>query len=475
MAAVGLHPDVVKLRLFELEQDAAVVQMPAPSPLRWAQDNATIVLPTEGKRPFKPYLYQARLLEDRSPRRLILKARQTGISNAVAIEALHKAITRPDSTELFVSRNQDAAGVLIRYVQHTLNGLKNPPKLVNENQSRLGFENGSQIISLPATPSTGRSLAATDVYLDEFAFTQYDALIYESIVGTISTGGSLTILSTPNGRNNLFFRLWSGLEGGAWSRHSIHWSDCPRYDAAWGERTKASMTRQSFAQEYDLDFVASGDAVFDPDDLARCKDGWNPDPDGCTRFVHVWDIGRRRDHTVGITLGERGEDWHVIADGPAAFARFLAPYPVIQSRIEARHRAVRGTTIVESNGVGDTVIENVAVRVTPFVTTRKTKTQAIQALQLLIQQGRFKHGIDQLDRELSLYEWDDDDLIQDCVMAAAMGADHVAPINRLAAAFQAASAQPATPPTPLEQVRRASINAPEYREPTKRAKAWGSA
>ena len=56
--------------------------------------------------------------------------------------------------------------MLIRYVQHTLNGLADAPKLVNENQSRLAFANGSQIISLPATPATGRDgLAATDVHL----------------------------------------------------------------------------------------------------------------------------------------------------------------------------------------------------------------------------------------------------------------------------------------------------------------------
>jgi hypothetical protein len=403
--------------------------------LHWATENATIVLPTEGRQPFVPYPYQAALLQDRSPRRLILKARQTGISNAVAIEALHKAITRPDSTELFVSRNQDAASVLIRYVQHTLNGLKNPPRLLNENQSRLVFPNGSQIISLPATPSTGRSIAATDVYLDEFAFTQYGELIYESIIGTISTGGSLTILSTPNGRNNLFFRLWSGLEGGDWSRHSIHWSDCPRYDAAWGERTKASMTRQSFAQEYDLDFAVSGDAVFDMDDLARCKIDHNPDPTGCERFISAWDIGRRQDHTVGITIGRRGDVWHVVE-----YERMLVPYPVVQARIEERARRHRGATVIESNGVGDPVIENLSCRVEPYTTTARTKVQAIQALQLLIQQGRLKHDSEQLDRELSLYQWDDEGLIQDSVMAASIAAITAVP-PRVAGAIGASVSQ----------------------------------
>src|SRR5688500_15604684 len=52
-------------------------ETPLLSPLEWAKQNATIVLPTEGRQPFLPYSYQAALLEDRSPRRIVLKARQT--------------------------------------------------------------------------------------------------------------------------------------------------------------------------------------------------------------------------------------------------------------------------------------------------------------------------------------------------------------------------------------------------------------
>ena len=389
-----------------------------PSPLQWARENATIVLPTEGRRPFEPYPYQEAILEDRSPRRLILKARQTGISNVVAIEALHKAITRPDSTELFVSRNQDAASGLIRYCQHTLNGLRSAPPTVRENQSELEFANGSRIVSLPSSPSTGRSFAATDAYLDEFAFATYGDLIYESVIGTISTGGRLTVLSTPNGRANLFFRLWSGLEGGEWSRHAIRWSDCPRYDEAWSARMRASMTRQAFAQEFDLDFASSGDAVFEADDLDAARRGWDGTLATCEETVTAWDIGRRRDHTVGATIGRRGEVWHLVD-----FQRFMEPYPIIQAAIERTQRAY-GRTVVESNGVGDPVIENLTVSVEPFTTTARTKVQAIQALQLLLQQRRFKHDEPQLDRELGLYQWNDEGLVQDSVMAVAIAALH---------------------------------------------------
>lgn len=376
---------------------------------------------------FDPYPYQAALFQDASPRRIVLKARQTGISNAFAIEALHKAISRPMVTELFVSKNQAAAQELVLYCQRTLTGLLHPPRLISESKSELGLPNGSRIVSLPASPGTGRSFAASDVYLDEFAHAEYAELIYESIVPTVSTGGRLTVASTANGRNNLFFRLWQGPDFGEWSRHRIHWSDCPRYDDAWAERMRSSMSRQSWAQEYDLDFISSGDAVFSPDDLEQAKQNWNPDPEGCSRIIHAWDVGRKRDYTVGLTIGLKGDVWHLLN-----LHRFQADWPVVQARVEQRHQWLQGTTWVESNGVGDPMIQNLTVHVEPFTTTARTKLQAIQSLQMLLEQGRFKHGHDVLDRELQLYEWDDKNLVQDCVMALVIAAHAAEPDPRTA-------------------------------------------
>lgn len=388
------------------------------SVVAWARQNVTVVTPWAGRIPFDPYAYQTRFLEDASPRRLILKARQVGMSNAVAIEAIYKAVSRPDRMILMVSRTGQLAQQLITYCRHTLASLREIPELLRENLSELEFANGSRILSLSASPSAGRGFPASDVYLDEFAFAEYADLIFQAIAPTLPANGQLTVLSTANGRNNLFFRLWTGLEGGEWNRHIIHWGQNPRYknDPDWERITRANMTRQSFAQEYDLDFITSGDAVFDADDLARCKDGHNGNPDTCEETITAFDIGRRQDHTVGVTLGRRGDVWHVVG-----FRRFLAPYPVIQATIEETQRK-HGRTWVESNGVGDPVIENLRVSVESFVTTAKTKTQAIQALQLLVQQGKFKHNEEQLDREMSLYQWKDDGLVQDSVMAAAIAA-----------------------------------------------------
>jgi hypothetical protein len=394
----------------------------SPTPLAWATANARIVTPSQGVAPWEPYKYQQRLLEDRSTRRLVLKARQTGLSTAIALEALYYATHFEHDRTLFVSRNQELAGLLIRYAQVAIAGLATSVRPISESQSKLVFSNGSEIVSLPANPATGRGYPASRVYLDEFAFAEYDSLIMQGIAPTLSNGGQLTVLSTPKGRNNLFFRLWQGFEGGEWSRHSVHWRDCPRYTEEWAERQRSEMTRQAFAEEFDLDFISSGDAVFDPADLQRCREGHVAGREGVERYVTAWDIGRRQDHTVGITLGRRGDIWHVVE-----IERCLEPFPAIQARIERRKGKYPGQHVVESNGIGDPVIENLTVKVDGFQTTAKTKVQAIQAAQILIQKGRLKYDVSDdgqavLDRELGLYEWSDKDLIQDSVMALAIAA-----------------------------------------------------
>ncbi len=131
-------------------------QAAAPlSPLAWAKANARIVTPSQGVAPWEPYDYQERLLGDHSPRRLVLKARQTGLSTAIALEALYYATHLEHDRTLFVSRNQELAGLLIRYVQVAIAGMP-LVRTVAESQSKVVFANGSEIVSLPANPATGR-------------------------------------------------------------------------------------------------------------------------------------------------------------------------------------------------------------------------------------------------------------------------------------------------------------------------------
>ncbi len=366
-----------------------------------------------------PYACQAAILLDRSPRRLIVKARQIGMSQTIALEAVHTALYEHDSTILFVSRNQDLAANLLAYCRNAIAGITDPPtEVVKNNDSEMTWANGSRILSLPANEATGRGFAAKRVYLDEFAYMSYASEIYRSVSPTVGLGGRLTILSTPDGRANHFYQLWLGIEAGEWSRHLIPWRQCPAYDAAWYERERPKYTASQWASEYEASFEASGQSVFSAADVDACKVGWKglQSPHEHRQYVTAWDIGRRHDATVGITLDVTDGDYQVVA-----YARMLdIPFPAQQRLIEQRYHDYPGVHIVEGNNQGDPVIENLNVNVYSFTTTAKSKDAAITALALAHQNHVFKHDIDQLILECQLYERKDAALIQDSVMAAAI-------------------------------------------------------
>jgi hypothetical protein len=136
------------------------------------------------------------------------------------------------------------------------------------------------------------------------------------------------------------------------------------------------------------------------------------------KYLTSADIGRRRDATVINTIDTTSLPYQRVA-----FERLeRVPYPVIQSAIERRARAYPGPVYVESNGIGDPVIENLTVKVIPFVTTARTKVQAIQATQLLLERGELKAQWEPRERAaLTTAAWDDDHT-PDEIMSLAIGA-----------------------------------------------------
>lgn len=394
---------------------------------------ATALTPT-GPQPFRPYSYQKRLLESTSKRRLILKARQVGISQTVGIEARHSAEFRPGSTTLFVSRTQDLAAELIRYTRGCA-PIRRGNQLVRDNAFSLTFENGSRVMAEAATRNAGRGFAATRVYLDEFAFAEYADDIWRSVE---PMAAELTVLSTPHGRNNMFYLLWAGEYGDDWDKQIIHWSDCPRYwtpaerqagvtpqQSAWYRSKRQAYTTRDWASEYECDFVESGGSVFTSALCEAVYDRALPTGDPST-WIHVpgsytyWDLGARQDATVGVTVAKVAGKLPVIA-----FTRMEAPneWPAIERAIADRlARYPDGRHVIESNGIGDPFIahlrNDLGMPVEEFLVTTKSKADMITALVLSCEQERFRHGSRDLYAEMLRYQLDDAKLVQDCVMAA---------------------------------------------------------
>lgn len=391
--------------------------------------------PVRGRIAFTPYPYQRDFLASyAAPRRLVLKARQIGFSQVFALEALYAAIHESESTILLVSRSQDLAVNLLRYCYQTLNNLRDAPALRKSNESEIGLANGSRIKSIPANRSTGRGFAATRVYLDEFAYAAYAEDIYQSISPAISQGGSLTIGSTPNGSGNLFHELYTG--GAGFQRFTVPWSECPAYytdaerragvapeQSAWYVQERPNHSAQAWASEYQCDFAGSGLSLFTIADIDRASAPYAAPTKG--QWLTTVDVGRRRDATVINTFD--------IAQTPyrrVAFERLeRVPYPFIQQAIETQAKAYPGQLVIESNGVGDPLIENLNVFAQPFVTTARSKVQALQALQLLFEQGNIRASWDARERAALIgCSWDEDHT-PDEIMSLAIFAASVASIG----------------------------------------------
>ena len=396
-----------------------------------------------GSTEFQPFSYQSKLLVDRSPRRLVLKARQVGISQTIGIEARWSAENEPETTTLFVSRNQDLAAELIRYARGCYPDRPTNP-IVKNNAFALEFANGSRIISQPATRNAGRGIPAKRAYLDEFAFAEYDEDIWRAIAPTADT---ITVLSTPNGRANVFYLMWAGEYGDEWSKHLIHWSQDPRkYTpdereagdpklAAWYRRERDSYPARDWASEFECDFVESGGAVFTAETCERAYDKRLPSDDPwtwveCPGTYTYWDLGARQDATVGMTVGRVSGKAALVA-----WSRMEAPneWPQIEKAIAERiARYPDGRHFVESNGIGDPFISHLrndlGLAVEEFLVTPRSKTDIIRALAIASEQSAFRHGSRPLYTEMLRYQVDDAKLVQDCVMAAA-GAVYVANLS----------------------------------------------
>lgn len=237
--------------------------------------------------PFELYPYQRRLVECRAPQRIVVKARQVGISQLIAGEALFLAKHYPGVTILFVSRNLPAAQHLQRMVYRLMASDANLPQVERRNDTEVVFRGGGAIRSLPASEDTGRTFAATAVYLDEFAHMPWAGRIYQAVAPCAARGGRVTVVSTPYGRANAFYRLWqeSAVGQRSFARFRIHWSDCPEYNpdgwrrtdpeerrrigeqGGWYRSQRQRFTDEQWAEEYECDFAGSGSLVyreFDP-------------------------------------------------------------------------------------------------------------------------------------------------------------------------------------------------------------------
>lgn len=196
--------------------------------------------------------YQKRWVEDHSRFKIGMWSRQAGKSFATSLEAVLDCYSRKtkwvflssgerQSRELMATAamHAQAIGAAVQEIEGEWRDEKDTRNTYK--QLEIVFENGSRIVGLPANPSTARGHSA-HILLDEFAFHKDSRSIWKALFPTVTRGYKIRIISTPQGKKNKFYELWTaetiqiwdGLEyehrgeRGGYSKHRVTIADAVR-------------------------------------------------------------------------------------------------------------------------------------------------------------------------------------------------------------------------------------------------------
>jgi hypothetical protein len=239
---------------------------------------------------------------------IILKSRQMGISTLVAAYSLWTMLFFPDKNVLLISLKQDDAKDVLTKVRDAYATLPNWLKIrmTEDNRLSIRFANGSSIKAASTTKKSGVGQALSLLIIDEAALIEDAEDLWTSAQPTLSTGGNSIVLSTPRGVGNWFHKMWIGAEtdnpDNKTGKNGFHpitlpWQLHPERDDEWRrvEGEKQGNPKKA-SQEYDCNFLASGDNVVDLNIVEFYKKNKACDPvesRGFDRNLWVWEYPDR--------------------------------------------------------------------------------------------------------------------------------------------------------------------------------------
>ena len=253
--------------------------------------------PVRGLIPFDTFPFQDECVDKFNEHRfnIVLKSRQLGLSTLVAAYSVWMAIFQREKNILIIATKLAVAQNFIIKVKTMIKSLPKwllIPEIVANNKQVIQFNHGSQIKAIPTSEDAGRSEALSLLIVDEAAFVRNFDTIWTGIYPTISTGGRVIILSTPNGSGGQYYKLYADAEAGVneFNAIKIPWDAHPERDEAWFKKTTSNMSKRQIAQEYLCDFTTSGETFLDSNALEWMRQCVKPPiaREGLGNAVWVW-------------------------------------------------------------------------------------------------------------------------------------------------------------------------------------------
>ena len=194
---------------------------------------------------------------------IILKARQIGFSTAAIGYLYWKTIMTPGTNTAIIGYNSPLTAELLDKVKtfHRSTPDELRPMIHYNSKSEMSFPKiDSKIIVLPSTENVGRGYTLHNVLCTELSAWEKAEDKMMSLEASVPIDGLIIIESTPRGQGNLYHKMY--VEDNDYVKKEYGWW--------WGyteeeiEIIKKRMNNpMRFAQEYGLEFLASGRSVFD--------------------------------------------------------------------------------------------------------------------------------------------------------------------------------------------------------------------
>ncbi len=246
--------------------------------------------PVRGLVPFKLYPFQQKIVTEIEQNRfnILRKFRQAGCTTIASAYSLWLAVFKRDQSIIILSKGDTEATEVLDRIKVMYEELPAflQPGISEDNKHTLKLKNRSVIKSRPSGKQSGRSLAGSFLIIDEAAFVEAIDTIWAAVYPIISTGGRAFILSTVNGLGNWFYETYTRAieKANSFNAIDIRWQEHPEYFRNpnfeyiyeemehrtppfhiedWEKVTKSNMPRKQWLQEYECEFLGTGDTFLD--------------------------------------------------------------------------------------------------------------------------------------------------------------------------------------------------------------------
>lgn len=379
------------------------------------------------------------------PKIFALKARKLGFTTlSTAYDGWVLRFRKPNERVHLFSRRGDAANEIMRAVKYGLDRLPSwmqlPYSVNKQDEIRLiGGPDDERIAkAYPADEDTAVEATATHAHIDEWARMRNPRRVWQAIEPSLA--GTAHIVTTGMGPANYSATFWMMCLAGDTDFLPFFVDALQRPDRndAWLSGKRKGVTEKESRQEYPMTWkdslYAGADLLFAGPDLDWVgSNGTGPQKalDG-HKYVKAWDIGRHNDATVCVVWDETEE--------PVNMVHFLRikgrTYPEIQAEIEHVHELYPGPTVIEDNAAGEAVRENLTLphrQVEGHKTTGTSKPRMIRKMEAAVENHDVTWDAKAwpiLHSEFEAYQLPDDNVVQDCVMAACIGYDFISSPQR---------------------------------------------